>query len=58
MLVSGQVGVFQHGTSTDENLSFRQGTDPKIFDNLVDFFNNTITDLSQNANTYSADSAV
>lgn len=58
MLVSGQVGVFQHGMSDTESLTFRKDTDPKIFDNLVSFFNNTIIDLSQNADTYSADRAV
>lgn len=58
ILVSGQVGIFQHGTTQDGKLAFRQSTDKKVFDNLVEFFDTIIKDLSQNADLYPADSAV
>lgn len=58
ILVSGQVGVFQHGATTDGKLAFREGTDKNIFNNLADFFDAIIADLAKNADQYPADSAV
>ena len=58
ILVTGQVGVFQHGATKDGKLAFREDTDKNIFSNLVTFFDTIIKDLAQNADQYPVDSAI
>ena len=58
ILVTGQVGVFQHGATKDGKLAFREGVDKNIFNNLVNFFDVIIKDLAENADLYPAESSV
>lgn len=50
--------MFQHGTTQDGKLVFRQDTDKNIFDKLANFFEAIIADLAERADQYPTDSAV